>query len=357
MLFLGSVLVCHLLSFCCSSPKLSSMSKHPQLFISYAQHNGDAAAALLDVFETAGVTCFLAEKSIAPGAEWDTAIRDAIRQAERVLVLVTPQSKDSVWVAAEVGAAWILGKTVIPALQGVHATDLVGPISKYHGRKVETAQQVAALIKDIGVAQRSKRVARSVSVSSEADKGGQQSKHEEFTEKDTWGKLLKVGHWVFDEVAEVFTGEEMYRYVLSNNIYGPKPFKLNCKVTFLSLRPKNALDAVNAGIVLGWSVPGVARRYYHVAFSGKEAFIELIGSNEGDEYIDYEHLTPSVPFALVENVLYDFEIQADQNRIQVLNSGRKLLDLELPFGPLVGRVGLRPWRSRIKCEKFSVVES
>lgn len=92
------------------------MSKHPQLFISYSQHNGDSAAALLDVFETAGVRCFFAEKSIAPGAEWDSAIRNAIRQADQILVLITLESKDSVWVAAEVGAAWILGKSVIPAL-------------------------------------------------------------------------------------------------------------------------------------------------------------------------------------------------------------------------------------------------
>jgi hypothetical protein len=333
------------------------MRKQSQLFISYSQHDGDAAAVLLDVFESAGVTCFLAEKSIAPGAEWDSAIRDAIRQADRILVLVTPQSKDSVWVAAEVGAAWILGKTVVPALQGVHARDLVGPISKYHGRKVETVQQVASLIRDIAASNKAtKRVGRSVSISSKAHKDRQQAKHEEFTVRDAWEKLLKVGHWVLDDASGVFTGEGMYRYILSNNIYGPKPFKLNCKVTFLSLRPKNSLDAVNAGIVLGWSIRGVARRYYHVAFSGKEAFIELIGSNEGDEYIDYRHLTTSVPFNLVENLLYDFEVQANQESIQVLNSGRRLLDLVLPYGPLVGRVGLRPWRSSIKCEKFSVVE-
>ena len=334
------------------------MSKHPQLFISYSQHDGDKAAALLDVFETAGVRCFLAEKSIAPGAEWDSAIRDAICQAERILVLVTPKSKDSVWVAAEVGAAWILGKSVIPALQGVHARELVGPISKYHGRKVETAQQVAALIKDIGAPNRTRRgvAGSSLSKSFEADEDRQQAQREEFTVKGTWEKLLKVGHWVFEEASEVFTGEGMYRYVLSDNIYGPKPFKLNCKITFLSLFPKNSLDAVNAGIVLGWTIPGAACRYYHVAFSGKEAFIELIGSGGGDEYIDYRHLTTDVPFDLVENVPYDFEIQANQNKIEVLNSGRRLFDLVLPFGPLVGRVGLRPWRSRIKCEKFSVVE-
>jgi hypothetical protein len=44
------------------------MSNTPTLFISYSQSDGDAAGSLLDLLESAGVQCFMAEKSIAPGA-------------------------------------------------------------------------------------------------------------------------------------------------------------------------------------------------------------------------------------------------------------------------------------------------
>lgn len=318
----------------------------PHLFISYSQRDGDAASALLDLFETAGVRCFLAEKSIAAGKEWDQEIRDAIRRSERMLVLITPQSRESVWVAAEVGAAWILDMAVIPALQGVDPNELRGPISKYHGRKIETPQQVNSLIDEIRATHPGRPAFIAPTVA--------QAPHEEFTASADWQDLLKIGQWQYLAHPAAITGEGMYRYLLSHNIYGPAPFRIHCRISFLSLRPKNSLDAVNAGIVLGWTVRGIARSYYHLAFSGTEVFFELIGSNGRDECVDFRHLSPKVRFNLAARKPYEFEIRAYPDRLELVHAGREVLTVALAFGPLVGRVGLRPWRSTIQCHQFDV---
>src|SRR4051812_42023737 len=111
------------------------------IFISYSQRDGEIAASLASRFDDAGLKCFLADKSILAASEWDTVLRDAIRNAERILVLLTPRSKDSLWVAAEIGAAWVLGKPLIPALQFVEPQDLLEPVRKFQTRTIETPQQ------------------------------------------------------------------------------------------------------------------------------------------------------------------------------------------------------------------------
>jgi hypothetical protein len=322
------------------------MRKPPHLFISYSQRDGDAASALLDLFETAGISCFLAEKSIGAGKEWDQEIRNAIRQSERMLVLITPQSRESVWVAAEIGAAWILDMAVIPALQGVDPGELHGPISKYHGRRIETPQQVASLIDEI--------CASRPGGSKFIPRAAPQTPREEFTASADWQELLRIGQWQYESHPAVITGEGMYRYLLSHNIYGPAPFRIDCRISFLSLRPKNSLDAVNAGIVLGWTVRGIARSYYHLAFSGTDVFFELIGSNGRDEYVDFRHLSPKVRFKLAIGKTYEFQVRALPDHLELVHEGQEILTVALPFGPLVGRVGLRPWRSTIQCHQFDV---
>lgn len=80
------------------------------LFISYTQKDGEIAASLATRLHGAGINCFMADRSILAAAEWEPALRDAIRLSQRVLLLMTPRSKASLWVAAEAGAAWVLQK-------------------------------------------------------------------------------------------------------------------------------------------------------------------------------------------------------------------------------------------------------
>jgi hypothetical protein len=333
------------------------MGQSIKVFISYSQYDGDAAASLLELLEGVGVTCFLAEKSIDPGIEWDSAIREAIRQTDHLLVLVTPKSKDSVWVAAEVGAAWVLGKTVIPALQSVEVKDLIGPLCKYQARKAETARELELLIRHISGQRADKqRTNESLLTKLPVNFPDFTSPIESFSNPNTWNRLLKVGDWLFDTTNGAITGKGIYRYILSQHTYGPSPFTIECRLTFLELHPENSIDAVNAGIVLGWCVPSVARRYYHIAFSGTNVFLELIGNKEGNEYWDYEHLSQEVPFPLVVNQPYEFIVKVSSSDIQLLCSNKEVMRVKIPINSIKGRVGLRPWRSMMKCNHFKVEE-
>jgi hypothetical protein len=49
----------------------------------------------------------------------------------------------------EIGAAWALGKSLIPALVQVDPCDLPDPIRRYQARVIETTAQRKALVKEI----------------------------------------------------------------------------------------------------------------------------------------------------------------------------------------------------------------
>lgn len=331
------------------------------IFISYSQEDGEIAAFLASRFDDAGLKCFLADKSILAATQWDTALREAIRNATHILVLLTPRSKNSLWVAAEIGAAWVLDKPLIPALQFVTPQDLLEPVRKYQTRTIETPPQIEALVREIaGLHIKEPRSYRGLEANHALPRGAFSGSgfHESFTSAPGWGQLLKVGEWRFDAVAKELIGEGMYRYVLSGHTYGPRPFTIDCRLTFLDLKPKSGLDAVNAGIVLGWSTqdvtPPITPRYLHLALSGKALFFEKVGFRGKNEYVDFQHIGQEVPFLLEVNVPYDFSVRVEAGRLRVSCNGREVFDVDVQPDEIVGRVGLRPWRSTLSCQRFEV---
>jgi hypothetical protein len=119
------------------------------IFLSYAASDWEVAAELRDAFVKNGMTCFMTEKDIIVASLWETSIRDAILSSESVLLLLTPRSIDRPWILLESGAAWALGKRIIPALVHVTPDDLIDPIRKFQARVVETTAQKRALISEL----------------------------------------------------------------------------------------------------------------------------------------------------------------------------------------------------------------
>jgi len=119
------------------------------LFISYA--TGDAAIAeeLREELEQKGLKCFMAEKDIEVAREWQDSIREALLGSKRVLVLLTPRSIIRPWVLMETGAAWALGKPLVPALFQVNPSDLIDPIRRHQARVIETTAQRKALVEEL----------------------------------------------------------------------------------------------------------------------------------------------------------------------------------------------------------------
>lgn len=119
------------------------------LFISYAAGDSAIADELRIDLERNGLKCFMAEKDIQVAAEWQDSIRAALIGSKRVLVLLTPRSINRPWVLMETGAAWALGKPLIPALSHVAANELLDPIRRHQARVIETTAQRQSLVNEL----------------------------------------------------------------------------------------------------------------------------------------------------------------------------------------------------------------
>jgi hypothetical protein len=120
-----------------------------KVFLSYSHSDSAIAKNLATKLDEVGIYCFMAEKDISAGEQWETRIRDEIIAADYVLILVTPRSKNSLWVAAEAGAAWVLDKKLFAALMFVDPNELIEPIKKRQGRIIETPEQLDGLINEL----------------------------------------------------------------------------------------------------------------------------------------------------------------------------------------------------------------
>jgi hypothetical protein len=326
----------------------TSMADGYDLFISYTQKDGEIAADLATRLHEAGLKCFMADRSILAGGEWEPVLRDAIRSSQRVLLLITPRSKASLWVAAEAGAAWVLQKDLLPVLIFVDPTELFEPLRKYQARVAETPQQLERLVKELSLNQyRFQERPSELPIPMK----------ELFNMPYGWERLVKVGQWTFNEASGSIVGEGMYRYLLSDKQYGARPFTIHARLEFLELRPEGEINAVNAGIVLGWETRQNKPTYLHLMFSGKRLLLEQIGQFGGDEYYDFRHIDEGIPFILKAACSYQIVIAVNDSIIEVVLNGRRVYSVAAPRGTVVGRVGLRPWRSRLRCDCFEVGQS
>jgi len=83
------------------------------IFLSYANEDREAAAALAQALEAAGWTVWW-EPEIAPGQTWNAVSADAINDARHVIVLWSSHSVTSPRIAQEAEQGRALGKSLIP---------------------------------------------------------------------------------------------------------------------------------------------------------------------------------------------------------------------------------------------------
>jgi len=89
-----------------------------RVFVSYAQDDSNAAQELRAILRDAEVSGWMDEADIASGGAISDKVREAIRAASAVIVLISARSVHSQWVQFEVGAALATGKRIIPILIG-----------------------------------------------------------------------------------------------------------------------------------------------------------------------------------------------------------------------------------------------
>ena len=82
------------------------------LFISYASDDQAVALEVCAQLEAQGVRCWIAPRDVAPGAQWDEAIVDAITSSGAFLLMLTTAANASPYVKNEVNHAFAASKPI-----------------------------------------------------------------------------------------------------------------------------------------------------------------------------------------------------------------------------------------------------
>ena len=109
----------------------------PTVFLSYARTDVQVAREVAKRLRQQGIAVWLdveSIKSLKAGQNWEQTIRQALLSADVVVVLVTPNSLESSWVAHEWTAAFRQSRLVIPVVAGgLTFADLPSSLARVQG--------------------------------------------------------------------------------------------------------------------------------------------------------------------------------------------------------------------------------
>ena len=87
-----------------------------RVFLSYSRADAKFARGLATALKNLGHRTWIDEEAIAYGDSLIDATQEELRSASAVVVLLTEASRNSQWVAFELGAATAQGKRIFPIL-------------------------------------------------------------------------------------------------------------------------------------------------------------------------------------------------------------------------------------------------
>ena len=102
------------------------------VFLSYSSDDRQHADELYEAITAAGGKAFLAARDLRPGDDFAEEIRKALWKSRELWLLVSPNSLTNDWVISEWGAAWALGKKIVPILILCRAEHLPDRIARLH---------------------------------------------------------------------------------------------------------------------------------------------------------------------------------------------------------------------------------
>ena len=93
------------------------MQQEPrQVFISYSSTDSEKAKEFVHRLEGAGVSCWISQRDIPPGADFALEIQKAITNCEYYVILLSKAAQDSPYVMLELHQAFNQKKEIIPVL-------------------------------------------------------------------------------------------------------------------------------------------------------------------------------------------------------------------------------------------------
>lgn len=301
---------------------------------------------------------------IKPGSKWRKEIKDAVDRANVAVLIISADFLASEFIrtnelppllkAAEEDGALILPIIASPSLflRHPHLSQfqaINSPsqplISARDGERELVFLKVAEVILERAESARKRIKVESIDA----------QRQENFLVHQIWSRLIKIGDWIFDESKARILGSGMQAYLLSRDEYGYTPFEIDTTLEFTNFEYpiKGRSLGMNAGILFGWNQEKQNPRYCNLLITGSEILLERVGFQGDTPGRDYEHITDAVPFKIEAATPVNFRVVVRNEEVNVFSGGRKLLSTKRPTGT-VGRVGLRPWRSKIDCTGFTV---
>lgn len=100
-----------------------------RIFLSHAAEDSQIASELAARFHDTGLESWVDELDMETGRDLSRGIKEALREARAIVVLVSERSANSPWVQFEIGAAIGMGKQLIPVLVGERGIEYALPSS------------------------------------------------------------------------------------------------------------------------------------------------------------------------------------------------------------------------------------
>jgi hypothetical protein len=129
----------------------------PKIFISHATSDGEFANAVKKEIEkvfadVVSVFCTSSPGSIAPGKDWLNEIENKLKEAQAVIVIVTPTSIERPWLWFEVGATWLKERSGACRIYPLYAPeiesgDLPSPLNTLQSLSMGKAADLKVLFK------------------------------------------------------------------------------------------------------------------------------------------------------------------------------------------------------------------
>ncbi len=101
------------------------------VFISHSHQDNELVRDLARRLREAGLQPFVDFTELPVGADWKKTVREQIRSADAVLILVTPASLKSPWMMTELGMAEGFERIIVPVTAGLKSCDLPAPLQTY----------------------------------------------------------------------------------------------------------------------------------------------------------------------------------------------------------------------------------
>ncbi len=300
---------------------------------------------------------------LRPGSPWLQEIRAAIDEASVAVLLISADYLASDFIMAEEVPALLRraserGATIVPVLVSPSGVEHIESLSKFQAVNSPSKTLVEMSLAErestyVAIADTVAASIHSAAPPMEPPTGyGASPRRELFCEPAHWDRLLKVGQWTLDSGR--ILGEGVYTYLLSERGYGNCSYLVYAKLRFERYAEfaRDGSCTANAGLVFGWSEVEAVPHYFHLLLTGKRILLEEVGSRGSDEYVDFRHLNEGVPFEVLDGQELSLTVRV-QHRIDVWANNRPVYSVQRP-SRLIGRVGLRPWRSRMECTYFEV---